>query len=281
MDLSAIGKQLGPSIREYDEKDVIFYNLSIGAQPEDSLEFVYENAPGGLRVIPSFGVLFGHELQPELASVLKLDPLRSIHGEHSLRVHRPLPPHGKTSTTLTVENIYDKRKAALIITRVETKDEEGECLVENVAVTFYVGGGGFGGDPGPKAERIEAPQGAEPEFRVAYQTAENQAALYRLNGDMNPLHIDPAGAKTAGFDRPILHGLCTFGFATRAIVEGACGGDVARFRELRTRLSEVVFPGETLITEGWKDKGNQGRYIIQTRTERAVVLSNAYAVIDS
>jgi len=117
----------------------------------------------------------------------------------------------------------------------------------------------------------------EPEFCVSYAIPENQAALYRLNGDLNPLHIDPDFAKRGGFDRPILHGLCTFGYATRAILYSLCDGDVARFKEIRARFSGVVYPGETLITEGWRE--HNGRYLIRARTERGVVLNQAYAVV--
>ncbi|MCJ7647031.1 MAG: MaoC family dehydratase, partial [Candidatus Lokiarchaeota archaeon] len=114
-------------------------------------------------------------------------------------------------------------------------------------------------------------------FTVTYKTTENQAALYRLSGDLNPLHIDPKAAKMGGQEKPILHGLSTFGFATRAILHETCESDVSRFKEFRVRFANVVYPGEPLIIEGWKVNG---RYIIQVRTERAVVLSNAYAIIE-
>jgi acyl dehydratase len=112
----------------------------------------------------------------------------------------------------------------------------------------------------------------EPDFSVSYKVPENQAALYRLSGDLNPLHLDPEAAKRGGFDRPILHGLCTYGFATRAIVNGLLEGDTTRLKEFKARFSDVVYPGETLTTQGWKT--NQG-YIIQVKTDRAVVISHA------
>jgi len=117
-----------------------------------------------------------------------------------------------------------------------------------------------------------------PDFSVTDEIPDSQAALYRLLGDPNPLHIDPKEAQRVGFDRPILHGLCTYGYATRAIVHATCGGDVSRFKAFRTRLSDVVYPGEAVTTEGWKD--GDGRYIIQVRTERGVVMSNAFAEVD-
>jgi acyl dehydratase len=118
----------------------------------------------------------------------------------------------------------------------------------------------------------------DPDFSVSYGIPENQAALYRLSGDLNPLHLDPDFAKRGGYDTPILHGLCTYGYATRAIVHGLCGGDVGRFKEFKARFSDVVYPGETLTTEGWGEEA--GRYIIRVRTERAVVINNAYTVVD-
>ena len=130
---------------------------------------------------------------------------------------------------------------------------------------------------GPKTEPINPPEGAAPDFSSSYQTSTNQAAFYRLNGDFNPLHIDPEFAKMARQPKPILHGLCTYGIATRAIVNELCGGDVSRLKEFSARFKGVVFPGETLTTEGWKDNG---RYIIQVRKENTVVLGNAYAIVE-
>jgi len=275
VDLSVIGRKSEPKVFEYDWKDAILYALGIGAQT-DELAFVYENAPGGLRVFPSFGtlVLARHW---DILDPLETEQIRIIHSGHSLRLHRPIPPSGKLATVAEVSNIYDKGRAAIIIIRIETRTEEGEPVFDNEAVLYYLGGGGFGGDRGPKSELLRPPEGADPDCRVAYLIPENQAALYRLNGDFNPLHIDSELAKTVGFDKPILHGLCTFGYATRALVHSACDGDVSRFKEFRTRFSAPVYPGETLTIEGWRSDG--GRFIVQARTDRAAVLTNAYALV--
>ncbi len=142
---------------------------------------------------------------------------------------------------------------------------------------FYLGGGGFGGESGPKENPVNPPEDKKPEFSISYNTSENQAALYRLNGDYNPLHIDPEFASRSGrFKGPILHGLCTYGFATRAIIYGACDGNVERLKEFKARFTHEVYPGETLTTEGWKDND---RYIIQVKTENSIVLGNAYAIV--
>ena len=275
MDLSVIGKKSEPKIFEYSWKDVILYALGIGAQT-DEFSFVYENAPGGLKVFPSFGTLVP-PLPWESLGSLKLQPSRIIHGGHFIRLHRPIPPEGRLVTVTEVPNIYDKGKAAIIILRMETTTESGEPVFDNEAVLYYIGGGGFGGDRGPKAEHLRPPEGVDPDFRVAYSIPENQAALYRLSGDFNPLHIDPEFAKAARFDSPLLHGLCTFGYATRAIVHSACDGDATRFKEFRVRFGGPVYPGETLIIEGWEN--GKGRFIIRGRTDRATVLTHAYAAV--
>jgi len=276
LDVSIVGKKFEPTVFEYTWKDVVLYALGIGAQA-DELPFVYENSPAGLKVFPSYGVILSGNSYRDILAAMKVDLSRFIHGEHRVRLHRPIPSQGKILTVGEVTSIYDKGKAALITFRMETTTDEGEPLCDDEAVIYYRGAGGFGGDPGPKTDPVVLPEGVEPEFCVSYAIPENQAALYRLNGDLNPLHIDPDFAKRGGFDRPILHGLCTFGYATRAILYSLCDGDVARFKEIRARFSGVVYPGETLITEGWRE--HNGRYLIRARTERGVVLNQAYAVV--
>jgi len=277
IDLGLIGKECGPISFEYTWKDVVRYALSIGAQT-DELPFIYEKAKGGLKVFPSFCTVMGYDLFGELFKGTKVDFSRFIHGEEGITLHHPLPPGGKALIEGGIKNIYDKGKGALIVRWTRIMTEEGEPLGEIENKIFYVGEGGFGGDPGPKAEALEPPEGAEPDFTVSsYYIPENQAALYRLNGDLNPLHLDPDFAKRGGFPRPILHGLCTYGYAVRAVVHQACNGEVERFKEFRARFSGVVYPGDTLVTEGWKDK--DGRYLIQSRTDRGVVLSHAYAKV--
>ena len=157
-----------------------------------------------------------------------------------------------------------------------TKTEEGEELFKNIFTIFLRGEGGFGGDKGPGVKN-EAPDRA-PDQVVEDQTLPNQHLVYRLSGDLNPLHIDPNFAKMGGFDTPILHGLCTYGHAGRAILNSVCDGDPARFKTFGARFTGVVFPGETLITEGWK--AEEGKYIIQTKTgDGRVVLGNGVAEI--
>ena len=130
--------------------------------------------------------------------------------------------------------------------------EHGDLLFENVLAGWDRTAGNFGGDPGPKVEKLVPPSGVAPDFRVEYRTSPDQAALYRLSGDKNPLHIDPEFARLSGLERPILMGLCTYGFAGRAILHSICGSDPARFKSFSVRFTGMVLPGDSLITEGWK-----------------------------
>ena len=278
IDLDVIGKKYGPRSFEYTWKDTVLYALGIGAQ-EEELSFIYENVKGGLKVFPSFCIVMGSPLFKELFKDMKnVDFSRFIHGEQVIKLYRLIPPQGKTLVEGGITNIYDKGKGALYVWRMKVMTEMGELLAEAESGIFYVGEGGFDGDPGPKTEALEPPKGAEPDFTASYFIPRNQAALYRLCGDINPRHVDPDFAKMGGFPRPILHGLCTYGYAVRAILYKACDGEVERLKEFKARLSGVVYPGDSLVTEGWMDKG--GRYLIRSRTDRGVALSHAYARVE-
>ena len=275
LDFGVVGQVIKPPAFEYTWKDVVLYALGIGAQA-DELSYVYENASGGLKVLPTFGLMcdcLAHFNVPK-----PLDHARFIHAEHFIRLHRPLPPEGRIVREGVVPHIYDKKKYALIVSQTSGYSEKGDLLVESVGSIFYRGAGGFGGDPAPKSEPLTPPADVAPDFSVTYPIPLNQAALYRLNGDYNPLHIDPEVGEKAGFGRPILHGLCTYGYAVRAIVMSLCEGEVSRFKEFKARFTDVVYPGESITIEGWK--GQDDRYIIQVCSSRgAVVLGNSYALV--
>ncbi len=274
VDLSVIGKKTEPRIFEYTWKDVVLYALGVGATAEE-LSYVYENAADGLKVLPSFCVVPAIRAFPDVGK--NVDWSRMLHGEMTICLARPIPTEGKIIQVGEVTNIFDKGKGAVYHIQITGQTEDGGHLYDVDWVIFYVGAGGFGGDPGPKAEPIDPPHGVAPDFSISYKVAENQAALYRLSGDLNPLHLDPEAAKRGGFDKPILHGLCTYGFATRAIVNGPLQGDVNRLKEFKARFSDPVYPGDTLTTRGWKiDQG----YIIQVNTESAVVISNSMVIVD-
>jgi len=276
LNFDMVGKATDPVPFTYDEDRIILYALGIGAGVEE-LDFVYEK---NLAVFPTFAVvpfipLFLNSFVPRV----KLNLLAVLHGEQKIVLHKPIPTSGTIHTATKWDSVYDKGdKGAMLNISFETRDDNGDLLFENKAVVVDRGAGNFGGDRGPKSEIIIPPEGREPDFHVEYTTSRNQCALYRLSGDKNPLHIDPEFARKGGFDRPILQGLCSFGFAGRAILHSVCGSDPARLKSFSVRFMNVVYPGDTLITEGWKM--DTGSYIIQTKTpDGRVVLGNAVAEV--
>ena len=275
LNLDVIGKKFPEVAFKYNWKDVVLYALGIGAQV-DELQFLYEGYSGGLKVFPSYACIIGGA-GLQLQRLGKIAFSHFVHGEQSIRLYRSFSSSDEIICQAEVKNIFDKGKAAVIHMKVSGHKIGGEAVFDTKWVFFYLKGGGFGGDPGPKTEPLNPPEGVDPDFSISYKTTENQAALYRLNGDLNPLHIDPELARKGGQEKPILHGLCTYGFATRAILHGVCNGNVNKFKEFKARFISVVYPGESLTTEGWKVKD---RYLIQVRTDRAIVLGNAYALVD-
>ncbi len=255
-----VGKVLAPAAFTYTEDQAILYALGIGAGTEE-LDFLYEK---NLKVFPTFAVVpFMPVLMDVFVPQSKLNLFKVLHGEHGIVLHKPIPPSGTVYTTTFCESVYDKGdKGAVVNVRFETRNGDGELLFENRAVIVDRGAGNFGGPRGPKTSPVNPPEGIEPDFRVIATVPENQCALYRLSGDRNPLHIDPAFAKKGGFDRPILHGLCTFGYAGRAVLSSACKGEPNRLKSLSVRFMNVAYPGDTLITEGWKTGDN--RHIVHT-----------------
>ena len=269
-----VGKKSDAMPFTYNWKDTVLYALGVGAKVEE-LEFLYEGR--GPKVLPTFAVVPSFAAMISVAGDLGANPMMILHGEQKVILHRPIPPGATLKTTSEVKGIYDKGKGALVVVEAKTTDDKNEAVFDNVFSIFVRGEGGFGGERGPEAVKADPPSRA-PDFEVVEATTREQALLYRLSGDVNPLHADPNMAKFGGFDRPILHGLCTFGHAGRAILRGACGGDPAKFKSFAARFSGVVFPGDTLTTRGWNMDGHQ--YIVTTSTQEGkVVLSNATAEI--
>jgi acyl dehydratase len=274
MDL--IGQKSEPVSFRYAEDDVILYALGIGAELYDELNFLYEK---NLKVFPTFAVVPLTVEGWDYPARIGMNMFTVLHGEQKIELYGPIPTKGTLSSVRILDAIYDKGDAgAVAYTRVETRDEGGKLLFMNRSVIFDRSAGNFGGERGPKAEKNVPPEGKAPDFRVEYPTSSSQAALYRLSGDKNPLHIEPEFARMGGLDRPILHGLCTFGFAGRAILHSLCQGEPERFKSFSVRFTGVVFPGETLVTEGWETA--PGTYVIQTKTgDGRLVLGNAKAEI--
>jgi acyl dehydratase len=271
VNLSAIGKKLPSSVYEYAEKDVILYALGVGCGTED-LQFTYEQ---DLQVLPTFAVIPAFPALFAMGSAMDVNPMMVLHGEQRIELHAPIPTSGKLTTTPTVKAIYDKGKGALVLTETETVDNKGRLLFKNLFGAFARGEGWFGGERGPSGPRNVPPE-REPDHVVEMKTLPQQALLYRLSGDMNPLHADPSFAKIGGFETPILHGLCTFGHVGRAILGACAGNDPRRLKDFEVRFAGVVYPGETIVTRLWAEGG--GRVIVEARTkERAGVVINSAA----
>ena len=276
LNLDLIGKKTERIPFTYDQDAVILYALGIGAGV-DELDFIYEK---NLKVFPTYAVIPLVPCVINLMADLGINLPAMLHGEQKIVVHGAIPPSGTLYTSGIWDSVYDKGdKGAVLNIRLTTYDQSDQLLFENKVVLIDRSAGNFGGERGPKTERFDPPDGKSPDFRVEYPTSPDQAALYRLSGDKNPLHIDPEFAKQGGLERPILHGLCTYGHAGRAILHSVCGSDPNRFKSFAARFMDIVFPGDTLITKGWKLEN--GRYIIQVKTTEAkIVLGNAVAEVD-
>ena len=248
----------------------MLYAVGVGAT---ELDFVFER---NLKVLPTFAVIPAFPGLMGLTQAVEINPVMILHGEQSIKLNKPIPVKGKLTTSGKVTGVYDKGKGALVVIESETKDEQGAALFVNTASVFVRGAGGFGGERGPEAGN--KPPDRAPDKTGEMQTLPTQAMIYRLSGDRNPLHVDPAFAKMAGYDTPILHGLCTLGHAGRAVLGTYCDNDPARMTGLEVRFSGVVFPGDSIITEMWDEGG--GRIVLQAKTQRGdVVISNAAATV--
>jgi acyl dehydratase len=235
------------------------------------LAFTTENSSGvDQRVLPTFAVIVGLGGGGALKAVGSFNPALLVHGEQGITLHRELPVQGRVRVTSTVTGIYDKGSGAVVVLESQAVDAaSGEPVFDTRSSLFLRGEGGFGGDRGPSGPRNVPPERA-PDHVVTYETRPDQALLYRLSGDRNPLHSDPEFAKLAGFPRPILHGLCTYGFTGRAVLHALCGSDPARFRSMEGRFTKPVFPGDTLTVKLWVD-GDQALFRTETQDGDAVL----------
>jgi len=276
LNLDLVGTSSEPRVHTYGWKDTVLYALGVGARLPDELDVLFEGA--GPKVLPTFAVVPSFDAMVDVCSRLGANMAMVVHGEQTIRLHCPIPPEGAFSTVAEVTGIYDKGKGALCVVEAKTRDDRGQPIFDNIFSIFIRGAGGFGGDRGPETPSADPPAGAAPAFSITETTTTEQAALYRLSGDRNPLHISPTLAKAVGFDRPILHGLCTYGFAGRALVRGACGGDPARLRSLSARFSAPVFPGDELTTQGWLV--GPDRWILRVTTQEGkAVLTHGVAEV--
>lgn len=279
IDLSAVGSEYGPVERSWDSKDALLYALGVGSGTEE-LPFTTENSIDiEQKVLPTFATVVGGGAGGGMRSVGTFNPAMLVHGEQAIELHAPIPVEGTASTSGQITGIYDKGSGAVIVGESLTVEaNSGEKLFSSRASIFIRGEGGFGGDRGPSGPRNEPPD-REPDHVVSYETLPQQALLYRLSGDRNPLHSDPQFAAMAGFDRPIIHGLCTYGFTGRALLHALCGSDPARFKAMEGRFSKPAWPGDTLIVKMWVD---DGQAIFTTETQRGdVVIQQGLCTFES
>lgn len=279
IDPSAIGAVTEPKLYEWTDRDTLLYALGVGAGTED-LAFTTENSHEvPQQVLPTFAVIccMGFAAAPLVGS---FNWGKLLHGSQEIRLSAPLPPAGALSVVAEIADIQDKGegKNAIIVLRARGTDPAtGDQVAETLTTLVIRGDGGFGGQPGQRPAAPEFPD-REPDARIALPTREDQALIYRLSGDRNPLHSDPWFAQTlAGFPKPILHGLCTYGFAGRALLTELAGGQAAKLTAVAARFSSPVFPGETLTTSIWRTEPGRAVY----RTEAAGADgSNARIVLD-
>ncbi len=259
MNLDAVGAVSQPGNSSWTSKDALLYALGIGAGQIDptgfELEFTTENSQGiEQRVFPTMPVVIAMGGGPGLPSWGDFDFRMLLHGEQGVTVHGPIPPDGEVETVAKIVGIYDKGKAAVVrLENTSTYVGSGKPAWTTRFAAFIRGEGGFGESRGPEIPDPPKMPERAPDHEVTYATRPDQALLYRLNGDRNPLHSDPTIAKFAGFDRPILHGLCTYGVTGRALLHELCGSDVARFGSMDVRFSKPVLPGDTLTVKMWDD----------------------------
>ena len=271
LDHSLVGVPSEPQERSWTSKDALLYAIGVGAglgDPLAELEFTTENSEGvRQQVLPTYAVLVAQARTSR--SLGDFDRAMLVHAEQAFELHRPLPVEGTVRTVATVTGIYDKGSGALVASEnVAVDAATGAKLVTSRSGAFIRGEGGFGGERGPSGrwQRPERP----PDHRVVLPTRPEQALLYRLSGDRNPLHADPKFAARGGFSRPILHGLCTYGMTGRALLHALCGSDPARFASMSGRFSRPVLPGDTLVVSIWREDGDTA--LFQTATEDGTVV---------
>ena len=282
MDANKVRNWKFPEIEHaYTEKDTILYALGLGCGSDpgeaDDLKYVYEQ---GLLALPTMAVVLaspGNWLGSKESTV---DYTKVLHGEQYLTLHRPIPPAGKVMGRGRIVDLLDKGKdkgAVLYAERTISDKATGALIATMTSAAMLRGDGGFGGKLGPQPAPHVLPESA-PTAHVDIKTHPNSALIYRLSSDWNPLHADPKIAAAGGFKTPILHGLCTYGVAGRALVKACCGGDPARLKSMQVRFSSPVYPGETIRTEMWPD-GNRVGFRARAVERNVVVLNNGLAAM--
>ena len=277
LDLSTVGFTTDSHVFTYDWKTVVLYALGIGAK-KDELDYLFEGR--GPKVFPTFAVVPAMAVIGECMAKTGGNIAMVVHGGQSVRIHRPIPAEGKLLTTGKIAGIYDLKRMAQVVVETSTTLESGEKVFDTVWSIIFRGEGGFDGPPPPKGEEVAVPKDRAPDFVIEEKTSPEQALLYRLSGDLNPLHADPEFAANVGFPQgPILHGLCTYGHAARAVIKGACDGDGAKLKRLDAQFRRPVWPGDTLVTEGWKLEDGKVAIVTKVKERDEAVMTGAWAEV--
>ena len=280
----AVGAESEPSEISWTNWDAVIYALGVGCGTDELQFATHDTASAPQQVLPTFAVVAGGgerarqsggpgAMASQAGLFSKLGTFNFallVHGEQGVELAGPIPPEGSARVTSKVVGIYDKGSGAVIGMEGTAVDPAtGDLRWKTTSSIFLRGEGGWGGDRGPSGPRNVPPERA-PDHEVSYETLPHQALHYRLSGDLNPLHSDPSFASMGGFDRPILHGLCTYGFTGRALLHALCGSEPARFHSMEGRFSKPVFPGDTLTVKMWVD-GNEALFRTERQTGEVVI----------
>ena len=277
-----IGHEFEPLTFDYTTRDVCLYALGVGAGSDplnqNELQFVYELSSKDFKALPTFPVLYPGKMIDMLVTgrigPIEFNPMMLVHGEQYLEIKKVIPTSASITCYPRISQVYDKGSGLLMVTDTVCKDETGDEVSFSQSSMFIRGLGGFGGERGSSMDSNVPPDRA-PDAVQRERTLPQQALIYRLTGDINPLHADPAMAAIGGFDKPILHGLCTFGFTGRAVLKHFCDNDPSRFKSIKVRFSKHVFPGETLVTEMWKVSESKVIFRCKVEERNEIVLSSA------
>jgi len=268
---------------QYNRKDLLLYALGTGAT---DLKFVYEG-DSEFSALPTYSTVLGFKGDSNdivqfgkyfgFIPGIEINPAMVLHGEQETEVLKhPIPLEGTFLNNTKPIGLYDKGSGAVLVQETITVDKHtGEAVFRNVGSTFIRGAGGFGGDRGPSAINLNVPPKRAPDRVHEDKTNPFQALLYRLSGDYNPLHADPSFAQSVGFQAPILHGLCSYGYAARAVLKHFCDNDVNRFKSIKVRFASPVNPGETLVTTMWKESESKIIFEVSVKERNKVVIANA------
>ena len=261
----------------WTQRDTILYALGVGSQ---DLDFVFEER---LKALPTMAVVLGYPGFMWRDPAMGADWTKILHGEQSIIIHKPLPSEGTFIGENRITHLFDKGagKGAIALVKRSIKGKDGTHYADTVATTFLRGDGGFGGTSVGAPVPHPVPEDRAADLSVTLPIAHNAALLYRLLGDLNPLHIDPDVAKAGGFDRPILHGLATYGVVGRALISALMGNDPARLRRMDARFSKPVFPGETIRADIWREGSGKAAFQAFSVERDVMVLNNGYVEFEA